>query len=235
MQKHKIFGVKNILIIPHLNIVSYSGHNCPKEQKEKWSTLVKTALKSFLSSFLVVVFDGDEAIRRGILWGFILQYLSMTGGEHCPFALSVFPNICQLLRICRKSCALLWTQISCKIKYYFYQYHYFLGRVNQLLQSKGVAALNGRIQVYSHKEQQIDFSLGKWAGASTSLHQQWGEGRKWLLKGVLCQFLVNAVHICGETLMVEQPLAADWKIGTCGGKRVKKDEYVCTLMGELFL
>lgn len=136
IQKHKILGVKNTLIIPPLSLVGCSRHNCPKEQKGKWSTLVKTALKSFLNSFLIVVFGGDEAVRRGILWGFILQYLSMTGGEHCPFALSVFPNLWQLLRICRKSCALLWTQISCKIKYYFYQYHYFLGRVNQLLQAK---------------------------------------------------------------------------------------------------
>lgn len=43
---------------------------------------------------------------------------------------------------------------KCKIKYYFYQYHYFLGSGNQLVQSKGVVGLNGGIQIYSYKEQQ---------------------------------------------------------------------------------
>lgn len=140
--------------------MNYSGNICQKRQKGRWSTLVKAILKSFLNSFRIVVFDGDEAVRRGILWGFILQYLSKKWGERCPFALSVFPSIWQLLIICRESCALLGTQISCKIKYYFYQYHYFLGKGNQLLQFEGAVGLNGEIQIYSHKEQQIDFSLG---------------------------------------------------------------------------
>lgn len=113
-----------------------------------------------------------------------------------------FQTFWQLPRICRERCALLWTQISCKIKYYFYQYHYFLGRGNQLVQSKGVVGLNGGIQIYSYKEQQTDFSMGKWEGASTCLNQQCGEGRgeKWLQKWFFCQFLVNIVHICRETL-----------------------------------
>ena len=125
-------------------------------------------------------------MERGILLGFytqVSQYDMRWTLSFCTKRISRL--IWQLLRICSKGKAMLFSeltstsQISRKIKYYVFQYNYFPDRENRLLQCKSIVALSGGIQICSYEEQQIGFTSGKWEGASTSASQQQGGKKGW--------------------------------------------------------
>lgn len=133
------------------------------------------------------------------------------------------------------------SEISCKIKCYIFQYDYFFGWGKQLLKARSRDALSGAawaegIEICSFEEQQIiGFTAGKWKQQPPPRASRWGRKvRSGCRNGhqqELQQYWVRAERGCRETLM----LAASWKIRIGRRERVKKDEYLCTLMGELFL